>query len=114
MNADWKRGLVAAVTNFHVADAIGSEDEDDDRYHQHAGNRDICGRWIRHHRERAFRDRYRHERVEIVNHADFFQQRRQEEVKPLPTVKQERRNDWVANEKTDNKEESSITHAREH
>src|SRR6185369_7444873 len=39
---------------------------------------------------------------------------RQEEVEPLPTVKQKRRNDRIANEQPNDEEERAVTDAREY
>src|SRR6185503_14915191 len=93
---------------------VCGEDQYQNRYQQHTRDRDPCGGGFSDNREWTLRNRHGHERVEIVNNANLFQQRRQQEVEPLPKIKHHRRNNRITNKQSDHEKERTITKTPKH
>src|SRR5690242_4307121 len=102
---------VTAVTNLHPPDPIRRDHQYNRRHYHQARYRDPCGCRIGNNCKRTFLHWQGHERVEVVNHTDLFQQRWQEEVQPLPSIQQQRGNDRIANKQTYNQKESTVAYA---
>ena len=68
--------LFAAVADFHAANAVAGYDQDQRRDNDQTRHRDPGGSGLGDDREWSFRNRHWYQRVEVVNNAYFFQQRR--------------------------------------
>ena len=48
-----------------------------------------------------------------MDDADLFQEWRQQKIDPLPTIKDQRGNDWIAKEQSHHQKESAVPDARQ-
>src|SRR5216117_3880814 len=88
--------LIAAVADLHVADAKAGGDEHENCDNDKTRHSNPDGRGFSDNGEGSFRHGHGGKRLEIMNDADLLKQRRQEKVEPLPAIKDERGNDWIA------------------
>src|ERR1043166_4411881 len=72
---NWKNRepLVAAIPDFHPPYPITRNYQHQRRNNDQTGHGNPGRCWFRDHREGTLRNRHWHQRIEIVNHADFFQ-----------------------------------------
>src|SRR3979411_1922488 len=104
---------VAAVANLHVADATAREKQYQSGYDYKTRHSDPGRRRQRGHCKRPFVNRHWRQRVEIVDHTDFFQYRWHEKVGPLPKVQYDRGNNRITEEQADNQKECAVTDTSE-
>src|SRR6185295_12066738 len=104
---------LTAVADFHAANSIARHDQDQRRYNDKTWHRNPGGSWFSNHCKGALRNRHRRERVEVMDDAYLFQQWRHQKVEPLPKIKNDGRDDWIAEKQTNDQKERAVTDAGE-